>query len=207
MTVPVFPRYDFPVDEMKYDWLSMLLDALHFTDRAVAVGIAAEERTRRQAVACHEGCFNCCLRPTVPLLPIELAGISWYASEKLTGTVRDAVKHQLQRHLESPQCPFLVQGRCSIYPVRPIVCRTFHVFGESCAKDEDPFHTRRRDMWCPGRDIGDKVLDITLPFYGITSKKTKKQALESDFLENHTKLMHEIDWNLFHDSMCRFDKP
>lgn len=202
-----FPRYEFPEDERKYDWLSMLLDAFQVTDRAVATGISAEEKKRGKAVACHEGCFNCCLRPTVPLLPIEFAGISWYASEKLTGAVRDTVKRQLQRHLETPQCPFLVEGRCSIYPVRPIVCRTFHIFGEECMRDEDPFRTRRGDMWCPTREIGDKVLEITFPFYGITSKKKQKQALSSDFLEKHTKLMHTIDWKAFHDmGMSLFDK-
>jgi len=205
MSVPVFPRYSFPEDERKYDWLPILLDAFNILDRAIAFEVENEKRKRQQELACNKGCSNCCLNPTVPFISIELTGISWYTSEKLTGAVRDTVKLQLQHHLESAQCPFLVEGVCSIYPVRPIACRQFHVFGAPCTKNEDPSVTRLKDVWSPGRDVAQKVAMKLLPFYGITSKKRQIQAFESGYISQQAKEMHTFDWNVVYRVMLHFD--
>ncbi len=205
MSVPIFPRYSYPEDEAKYDWLPMLLDAYNILDRAVAIGLDEERRKRRQEVACTKGCSNCCLSPRVPFVGIELAGISWYASEKLAGSIREKVKHQLQHHVETTQCPFLVDDACSIYPVRPIACWEYHFFGNPCAKGEDAWETRRKDIWSPGRDVAQKVAMKILPFFGITSKNQKIQAFKSGFIAAQSKEMHHFDWNHVYKTMLLFD--
>jgi len=183
----------------------MLLDAYNILDRAVLFGLKKERKKRRQEVACNKGCSECCLGPRVPFVGIELAGISWYTSEKLAGGIRDKVKHQLQNHLETTQCPFLVDNVCSIYPVRPIACREYNVFGPPCAKGEDAWQTRRKDVWSPGRDVAKKVAMKILPFFGITSKKQKIAAFESGFMLAQSKEMHKFDWNIVYKTMVLFD--
>jgi len=202
---PSSMRYSYPADEKKYDWLPLLLDAYNILDRAASLGLKEERRKRGREVACRKGCYECCLRPSVPITKIELAGISWYASEKLAGGIRDIVKRQLLDHLQTSQCPFLVDTACSIYPVRPIACRQFHVFGDACAKGEDPGVTRPTDIWSPGREVAQKVAMKILPFFGISSEKQKIIAFKSGFIVRESKEMHKMDWNVVYQAMVLFD--
>lgn len=206
MSVATATRFSFPEAENKYQWLSMLLDGYHILDRANNVGIDIEERKRRQKVACGEGCFHCCLNPTVPITAIELAGISWFACEQLTGDIREEVKAQLLIHEETTACPFLVNKVCSIYPVRPIACRAFHVFGEKCTPGEDPWLTRRKDIWSHGKETALKVSMKILPFWEITKPKEQKRAFEAGFIMANSKNMHEYDWTQIHRTMLLFDQ-
>ena len=194
MSIKVYPRYDFPEDEKKYKWLPMLLNAYNIIDRACSVGLHEEENKRNQKLACGSGCYHCCLNPTVPITEIEFNGITWFATEKLVGDVRKAVMKHLLAHEDTQACPFLVNKICSIYPLRPIACREFHVFGEKCKADEDVFFTRRNDMWSPSRENARKVSMTILPYWGVTRKKQQLQAFEEGFIFSSARNMHEINW-------------
>ncbi len=56
--------------------------------------------------------------------------------------------------MDEPDCPFLQDKRCTIYPVRPVQCRTFPFWNENL---------RNRTSWtklrsfCPGIDQGERV--------------------------------------------------
>ena len=205
MAAPIASRFDFPKDEKKYPWLSMLLDAYHILDIANEIGINEESEKRGQEVACGESCYHCCLRPVVPIIGIELAGISWFSCEQLTGKVRLKVKGRLLAHKETTSCPFLIEKICSIYPVRPLACRSFHVFGEKYNKEEDPWETRRKDVWSHGKETALKISMTILPFWNITDREKQKAAYESGFIMNEAINMHEYKWAQIQTSMLQFD--
>jgi uncharacterized protein len=207
MSVLVAPRISFPEDEKKYTWLSMLLDAYHAIDRANNIGIPQEEKRRGKQLACHRGCANCCFSSIVPVSIIEISGISWFCTEKLWGRNRENVKKQIVSGVNNTlRCPFLCESECSIYPVRPIACRQFHVFGTPCQPKEDAFRTRPQDIWSPGIETSKKVLEKILPYYGITSKKQQRQALETGWLIDNSKDLFELDLYHLSESMEAFEK-
>lgn len=80
-------------------------------DRVVS-GLAAGRLAGR--IRCRPGCSNCCMEFSV--LPLEaamlLAGLDWRA----TGGQR--------RKGRKGRCLFLHDDRCTVYPRRPIICRT-----------------------------------------------------------------------------------
>lgn len=205
MAAPITSRFDFPKDEKKYPWLSMLLDAYHILDIDNEIGINEESARRGQEVACGESCYHCCLRPVVPITGIELAGISWFSCEQLTGEVRLKVKGQFLAHKETTSCPFLIEKTCSIYPVRPLACRSFHVFGEKCNIEEDLWETRRKDVWSHGKETALKMALTVLTFGNITDRERQKAAYESGFTMNKAINMHEYNWAQIQNSMLQFD--
>lgn len=75
--------------------------------------------------ACRNGCSECCYQP-VFLSPIEVVIISDY---KRISRLYNPIINDKQSMLEAQKkymgvkCPFLLNSKCSIYPVRPLVCR------------------------------------------------------------------------------------
>ncbi|MGW8273288.1 MAG: YkgJ family cysteine cluster protein, partial [Thermodesulfovibrionales bacterium] len=143
-------RIRFPGDEETFPWLSLILDAYFIVDRGIAEDIRAVRAMGRQ-VACAKGCFACCaVQKTIPVYPLELVGITWYAVEKVTGSLREQLKISLRNHEEGCACPFLSDSLCAIHPMRPLACRQFIVMGRACGGEEDPYHTRKGDVMPPG---------------------------------------------------------
>jgi Fe-S-cluster containining protein len=65
--------------------------------------------------ACKPGCSECC--GIAPIAPVEFANISeWIA---LNGVETRLLTTDLLT------CPYVVNDRCAIYPVRPTFCRLF----------------------------------------------------------------------------------
>ncbi len=61
---------------------------------------------------------------------------------------------------ESTTCPFLFDGRCSIYPVRPLVCRSY---GRMMRTEDDSLYCQPiLDKICVALDNG---VDVELPLY------------------------------------------
>ena len=67
------------------------------------------------AMQCDKGCTDCCT--IVPASDREIAAIRDYA------TARGILPQQ--RGPLSIRCPFFQEGRCAVYPVRPMICRLF----------------------------------------------------------------------------------
>lgn len=138
-------RYSSPQAEAKYPWLTGILDTFYISD------VQVEEHLRKIAKngvvpACRQGCQACCLEPSVPFTAPELAVISWYASEVLAGDLRARVKTRLIEHRSRLECPFLVDRVCSIYEVRPLICRQFLVKSKPCEEGEHVLETRPHDI-------------------------------------------------------------
>jgi Fe-S-cluster containining protein len=186
-------RISFPGDEQRIPWLSMLLDAYAIVDTGVAVAVRNEEKRRKSRLACGKGCGNCCVQQRdIPLYPHELVGIYWYVSEKLGPPLRDALKDRLAAHAIDSPCPFLVDGSCSIHPLRPIGCRQFNVFTTPCAPGEDPYYTRRDDVLVPRPDYTNRAFTAVLAFYKMEKEQDVAKAVK--LIRSQIMNLQEYDW-------------
>ncbi len=198
-------RLSFPEEIKVHPWLSMLIDAYYIVDKGIAEAVRLEERKGRK-LACRRGCSHCCkTHNTIPVYPLELVGLSWYATEKLTGP-REILKKQLRDYRENNPCSFLIDGVCSVHPLRPVSCRQFNVFNQPCAEGEDPFYTRREDVLTPIRNYVDRAFFIMLPFYGVESESERWKIIESNSVHQFVKLMQTCNWKSLADKMEEFDK-
>ena len=71
---------------------------------------------------CDDGCGDCC--GIVPCSESEYQSVLRYAKRKgLVPVVQDLT------------CPWFQNGKCSVYPARPLLCRLFgHIIGMPCPK-------------------------------------------------------------------------
>jgi Fe-S-cluster containining protein len=198
-------RLTFPEDEKFHDWLSMLLDAYHITDRGVAEGIALMTRQGHR-LACAKGCSHCCVtHRSIPTYPMELVGLTWYATEKLTGAVREDLKTSLREHKPGDPCAFLIKGVCAIHPMRPMACRQFNVFNTACGPGEDAYYTRREDVMTPNRKYADEAFFIMLPFYGVKNKAERRRVVKEGAQHAMAKDMQSLNWISLANKMLEFE--
>jgi Fe-S-cluster containining protein len=199
-------RLMFPDDESRQAWLPLLLEAVAIVDAGVGEAVGREEKQGRQ-LACHKGCAACCRsHTTIPVYPLELIGITWYAVEHLAGATREQLKQQLRAHRKGEPCPLLVDNACSIHPLRPLACRQFNVFGRVCAEGEDAYYTRRADVLTPLRDYADAAFDVMLPFYGVQTSAERKRLIESGRVHQLVKVLQDYDWPKLAGRMLAFDE-
>ncbi len=198
-------RIRFSEEESKFPWLSMLLDAYAIIDKGVAVAVKAEEEERNTELACKEGCGNCCrTHSDIPLYPLELIGIYWFATEKIALPLRDILKIQLSGHTGDGPCPFLIDNSCSIHPLRPVSCRQFNIFNEPCDEGEDPYYTRRDDVLTPLEEYTNRAFAAMLSFYGIADGTDRTKAVSAII---HTQVINlqTFEWKKLVRIMENFD--
>jgi len=206
MTYKEPQRVSYPLDEAVHPWLKILLDAYYETDLGVREGIARETGKGKQ-LACARGCAHCCrTHEDIPVFPIELVGMTWYAVEQVQGPVRAKLRQQLQQFPDVQGCPFLVEDVCSIHALRPMACRQFNVFNQACAPGEDAYHTRRQDVLTPIRSYKENALQITVPFYGKVTKSEQKQLVQSGKLDRLARAMRDCQWQALADKMDQYDR-
>lgn len=71
---------------------------------------------------CAEGCAKCCYTD-ISVFEVESEHIKeWFVS--LPGEKQQALKNLWQAPVAPGACTFLYDDRCSVYEVRPIICRT-----------------------------------------------------------------------------------
>ena len=199
-------RNSFPAAEAKYPWLKIVLDTYYISDVQVEEHLVSLAR-RGVAPACKRGCDACCKGAMVPFTEPEFTAISWYASEILSGQARVQVKQRLFDNQNSLECPFLIDGACSIYPVRPLICRQFLVKGSPCSQEEDVSKSRPDDILKLPRDTVIRPVAMRLlDYWNIGSRAKKRQAFENGFIHQAAKSMHELDWNLVAKTMNQFDE-
>ena len=194
----VLSRRRYP-QEHRYSWLPILLDSYAIDDYEKQLDITNEMTKRDENIACHEGCLGCCTNQAIPITMFEFMGISWYYSEVCEGEIRKRVRPRLLHHKKTVECPFLLDTICSIYPVRPLACRDFFVFGEPCKMDEDPFVARPHDMLPTNRDVSKyvalRLLDF--PYFSCSTMEQKRKAFDEGIIVNSGRPMHGLDWTEF----------
>ncbi|MCW8962687.1 MAG: YkgJ family cysteine cluster protein [Gammaproteobacteria bacterium] len=187
-------RLQFPDAEAEHEWLGYAFDAYYQADVGVAESIKVEEDKGRK-LACAKGCSSCCKsHTTIPIFPLELLGLYWYVTEIMASDVRSKVKLQLTDHTSGDPCPFLLDGACSVHPMRPLACRHFNVFGRVCKEGEDAFYSRREDVLTPIKSHQDAAYEAMLPFHGFTTPEQKQQAMKSSYVQKQARVLQEIDW-------------
>ena len=196
-------RLAFAEDEARLPWLGLLLEMHHITDQGVAQGIRQGERQGR-TLACARGCAACCRSHSdIPVYPLELAGIAWYATEKLQGELRERLRQQLAQHRASPSCPFLVDEACAIHPLRPMACRHFNVFDRACAEGEDAFHTRRGDVLTPLAFHKDKALAAMLRHHQVPTGAERKARVADGSVHALAQSLRALRWENLAQRMAR----
>ena len=69
---------------------------------------------------CDDGCGDCC--GPVPVSQVEFDRVVAYVT-----------KHKIVPKDQGLTCPLYLNGKCSVYEVRPLLCRSFgHVEGMDC---------------------------------------------------------------------------
>lgn len=85
-----------------------------------------------QPLACAAGCSACCSL----LLLVEAPFVLWLADAlrgALDAQTRAAITTAMER--EGGPCPLLVDGRCQVYALRPLVCRSHtSIDAAACAR-------------------------------------------------------------------------
>jgi Fe-S-cluster containining protein len=199
-------RLSFPGDEKLHPWLPLLLEAYYIMDKGIARAIDTEQKRGRE-LACRKGCSNCCkTHKDIPVYPLELTGISWYAVEKITGPQRAALMKQLEQSGEGGPCPLLLDGACSIHFVRPLACRQFNVFGKPCGEGEDPYYTRRGDVLSFVKKHVDQAFFIMLPFYGVEKESERVKVIETGAFHKMVKELHSCNWKSLARKMRELDE-
>ena len=187
-------RLSYPEAEQNTPWLPMLLDAYIIADKAIHAAVEKELKKGRR-LACARGCCSCCdTHVTIPIYPLELAGIYWFCMESLEGEAFTTIQHQMAHFTPGSGCPFLVLGACGIHPMRPLACRHFNVFDTPCAEGEDPFYSRRKDVLTPDEKGKEKALMAMLPYHGITERAEKREVIKKGLIHNMVKNMQEVEW-------------
>lgn len=199
-------RLTFTDDEKRFAWLTTLLDAYSIIDEGVSAAISREHKQGRE-LACAKGCSSCCTtHQDIPVYPLELMGMSWYVIEKLQSPLREQLNNQLNNIENINTCPFLLDGACSIHPMRPAACRQFNVLDTPCAAGEDAYHTRKQDVMIPIQHYIDNAFDTMLPFYGIKKKGERKKAIKQGALHSVAKAMRDCNWQTLPEKMDKFNK-
>lgn len=199
-------RISFPSDEKVHSWLRMLLDGYYIVDKGIGRSIGDEGKKGRM-LACKKGCSHCCAtHKDIPVYPLELVGVTWYATEKLGSPLREKLRQSLEQFEGRGACPFLIDRACAVHPVRPMACRQFNVFGEPCGAGEDPFYTRRGDVMDPVRKYVDQAFFIMLPFYGIEKESERIKVIETGAFHNMVKELHGCNWKSLAAKMRDFEE-
>lgn len=187
-------RLKFPAEEAANKWLGYAFDAYYRADVGVAKGIEQAERQGRK-LACAKGCSSCCKsHTTIPIFPLEMLGLYWYVSKIMPADTRSRLKAQLASHVPGNPCPFLLEGVCSVHPMRPLACRHFNVFDQVCAEGEDAFHTRREDVLTPIKYHQDAAYAAMLPFHGFTTPAQQQVAMQHRYIQQQAQVLQEMDW-------------
>jgi Fe-S-cluster containining protein len=128
-------EYTIAVDEIRRRGWRQATQSSHdrLDERLSAAAAAATEK-----LACRAGCWYCCylkvgVRPEEAFAIVEFVRgrFSQERSRELRAEVAANAKVMRQlpaaeRLVAALKCPFLLDGQCSIYEVRPARCRSFH---------------------------------------------------------------------------------
>ena len=184
-------RVSYPEHEARHPWLARLLNAYHISDEATRADLERETLRRGHGVACGPGCRNCCIDQCIPVTEFEVLGIWWYASEILEGEAQAGLMQRLLGFGEVGECAFLVAGRCSVYPLRPFVCRQYHVFSQPCGPGENVSENRHQDVFRGAQDSGRDLAWQIIPLYGVAEENVD-WLFESGYVSRKGKHLHTL---------------
>lgn len=92
---------------------------------------------QKKYVKCHKGCSLCCEIGEYPFSQLEFAYLTQgylqlpenrkiLVQQNIRNLLMDKKEYKGEKRFEH-KCPFLINGECSVYQYRGLVCRTFGV--------------------------------------------------------------------------------
>lgn len=188
-------RLRYPAHEARHPWLSGLLDAYALADAHIREEVERESARRGAAPACGPGCRVCCVGQVLPVSSFEALGLWWYAAEGMDASPRRAVLANLRCReagtADSRVCPFLLEGRCAVYALRPFVCRRHHVFGAPCRPGENLRMQRPGDVLTAGLNGAREVAALLLPLFGVADEDIDWR-FESGYVASRSRDLHTL---------------
>jgi Fe-S-cluster containining protein len=188
---PRHERLRYPEHEARHPWLAGLLNAYHISDAAVRADLQGETARRGAPPACRAGCHVCCVGQVVPVSDFEVLGLWWYCAELMPEDARSRVRVNLLVQEIIPACPFLLDGVCSVYPLRPFVCRQHFVYGEPCKPGENLRRHRPRDVFAAGQNAARDLAWEILPLYG-TGPEDIDRRFENGYVGRKVRDLHSL---------------
>jgi Fe-S-cluster containining protein len=98
-------------------------------------------------IVCRAGCYFCCFTQ-VELTPPEALLLGHYVEDHFSPEEKQGLRERVAKNLklkagknkmeiasmrQELPCPLLREGRCSVYPARPLLCRAMHsLAAEQC---------------------------------------------------------------------------
>ena len=175
-------------------------------------------------VDCKAGCSWCCFQPVFALTH-ELLVINEYMHKNFTPDEIDEVRRKTYAKYEKTEgldydetikithaCPFLMNNKCSIYPVRPLACRIYLSRSEKACIDK--YHNpvkRERDMPLFGfiMDAG-KNLNYGFVFglekKSLFSKEAPLEWIMKAIFENPDAFQEWLGGKILHESFVFKDE-
>ncbi|MBQ9407755.1 MAG: YkgJ family cysteine cluster protein [Desulfovibrio sp.] len=177
----------------------LLLSAFTIVEEGIRQAIAQ----RGEIPICGPGCAACCHQP-IPATTLELLLLKAYVHHVMPQEQRLVQENVLGKFRGGKEClteacPFLHDGRCAVYPVRPIACRQYLIFGHACTLGEDPTLTRPKDVLRPKYAFMDAALRLTLPWYRQDHDLPERMspAAARVFFRSVTTLIQAVPWGLW----------
>ncbi len=115
--------------------------------------------------ACARGCGHCC-HVSVPITEFEAR----YMAENLgikPVELKQSIRHKLSEYGSHTPCPFLANGECSIYEVRPLTCRMHMNF------DRDNYWCLHENWLKPEAEIPRPTIQPLIDAYHMVISSTR----------------------------------
>jgi Fe-S-cluster containining protein len=115
-----------------YPHINRVLAFVHSIADKVVFEACEDMEQRNKKLACKEGCDACCYYADLNIASLEWEEIVFFIQKKMSEETINELRSQVTdfsdyKKLNFEPCPFLnrVKGACTIYPVRPMICRGF----------------------------------------------------------------------------------
>lgn len=166
--------------------LKVFQDVDELVDRELARSVA-----QGRPPSCTKGCSHCCRQEIyapraeveaivewletsaphlIPELKPRIAGwLDWYRTEYPRLAASGGMRRDLF-HAHGPPCPALIDDVCSIYPVRPVFCRTYYVTSpaDACRPPGDP---ARPDVPIESMRIFTRTVDVAAKLRALVERQ------------------------------------
>lgn len=173
--------------------LKHLTAAYNILDQGYFQEITSLEQ-QGKLLACRKGCSMCC-SVQVDITVLELKGMLYCFEHELSPAMREQILSQLKSNQQLSHCPFLWKSACSIYPMRPFICRSYWVTDKVCQPNVE--HSSQTIVPTPFAYY-QAVMKI-LPLFGVNKESDQIKAMEHQFILSKLKILKTMDFSILTD--------
>ncbi|PLX69375.1 MAG: hypothetical protein C0603_00155 [Denitrovibrio sp.] len=180
----------FSLSKIKNNFTELMEAVFVLSEAEVTLHITDEELAQMD---CKEGCSTCC-KVNVSILDFEAIIISDFLLKTLTNSELETLKIKMkllvrdiqsldedERIMSNKPCAFLnKKGGCSIYPVRPLLCRSVTSADKQACKDAMTMIALGEEISIPMHARQKQIMDVT---FKAVAKSMENQGLSSKSME------------------------